>query len=231
MWLAYSTKEDLWVSRVQVPVRGSVSGPVSDNFDGLDVGGQITDWNIRRGQWAPVGIVAFPGADNKSLQLEDRDPYDYAKAERVFAEGATKSISCKVYAHQNSTGQLNVEVIDHGGHRAVRLVFGADGHVHATDGANAVDAGPYEANRWYTVSITVNAADGKYDASLDGNSIVRQAAFMEPASNVNRLCFRTGDVYTEPTRKVSRDFGGRDVENAGEPVPLAAYNIDDVSVN
>ncbi len=54
---------------------------------------------------------------------------------------------------------------------------------------------------------------------------------MEPASDVNRLVFRTGDLFMEPTRKTDRDIGGRDVVNAGEPVAIASYNIDDVSIN
>jgi hypothetical protein len=231
MWLTYSTKEDLWVARVPVPVRGSVQGPVSDNFNNMDVGGPIKDWNIRRGPWEPVGIVAFPSEGNQSLQLEDRDPYNYARAERVFAQGASKTISTKVYARQRDNGQLNVEVMNHTGNRAVRLVFASDGHIWVTEGAKSVDAGPYKSNTWYSLTIKVDAANGTYDAVLDGKSIAHQASFMEPASDVNRLCFRTGDLFTEPTRNTSRDIGGRDVINAGEPVPAAVYNIDDVSVN
>jgi len=231
MWLTFSTKEDIWVARVPVPIRGSVQGPVSDNFDNMKVDGPIKDWNILRGPWVPVGIVAFPSAKNKSLQLEDRDPYNYAKAERVFAQGASKAISFKLYAHQANTGQLNVEILNHTGNRAVRLVFGPDGHVWVTDGAKSVDAGPYKANTWYRLVIKVFAANGKYDATLNGKLIARHASSMEPASDVNRLCFRTGDLFTEPTRETSRDIGGGDVVNAGESVPAAVYNIDDVSVN
>jgi hypothetical protein len=33
MWLTYSVnKEDIWVSRVPVPVVGGVGGPVNDRF-------------------------------------------------------------------------------------------------------------------------------------------------------------------------------------------------------
>jgi hypothetical protein len=231
MWLTYSTKEDLWVARVPVPIRGAVQGPVSDNFNSMEVGGPIKDWNIRRGPWVTVGIVAFPSAKNKSLQLEDRDPYNYARAERVFAQGASKTISAKVYARQKDAGQLNVEVLNHTGNRAVRLVFGSDGHVWVTDGTRSVDAGPYKANTWYDLGIKVDAVNGKYDATLDGKTIAHQASFMEPASDVNRLCFRTGDLFDQPTRETNRDIGGRDLINADEPVPAAVYSIDDVSVN
>jgi len=231
MWLTYSTKEDIWVARVPVPIHGSVQGPVSDNFNNIGVGAPIKDWNIRRGPWVPVGIVAFPSAKNKSLQLEDRDPYNYAKAERVFAQGASKIISARVYMHQVNTGQLNVEVLNYTGNRAVRLVFGPDGYVWETDGSKSVDAGPYKANTWYSLTIKVFGAKGNYDASLNGKLIAHHASFMETTSDVNRLCFRTGDLFTAPTRETSRDIGGRDVVNAGESVPAAVYNVDDVLVH
>ena len=50
---------------------------MNDTFDD----GVIRDWNIYTGQWAQVRVV------NKSLELTDRDPYDYARAQRVFEEG------------------------------------------------------------------------------------------------------------------------------------------------
>ena len=231
MWLTYSTKEDIWVARVPVPIRGAVEGPARDSFDEMEVGGVVKNWNIRRGPWTPVSVVAFPSATRKSLQLESRDPYNYASAERVFAQETAKSISARIYAHQANTGQLNVEVLNRTGNRAVRLVFASDGHVHVTDGGQSVDGGPYQANTWYTLAIKVNAAAGKYDATLDGKPIAQQASFMEPATDVNRLCFRTGDLYAEPTRQTSRDLGGRDLPDADESVPVAVYNIDDVSVD
>ena len=230
MWLTYSTKEDIWVTRVQVPIRYQVEGPVSDSFDQIEVGGKVPDWNIRRGQWTPVGVVAFPGAANKSLELADRDPYDYARAERVFAEGASPRLSCRIYAHQSDTGRLEIDVLDHSGHRPVRIAFGEDGHIRASDGASSVDAGPYAADAWYDLAIAVNAADGKYDLSVNGKAAASGASFAEPAASVNRIAFRTGAFRTEPTRKTSRDIDGRDVVNPGEPVALATYNIDDVNI-
>ena len=46
----------------------------------------MTDWNTYSPRLAPVSIVDFPSAANKSLELQDKDPYDYARAIRVFPE-------------------------------------------------------------------------------------------------------------------------------------------------
>ena len=85
MWVTYSVnKEDIWISRIPLPIRDRINGPVEDFFNELDAGGTIPDWNIYRTQWATAEIVDFPSAQNKSLELKDCDPYDYAKAVRVF---------------------------------------------------------------------------------------------------------------------------------------------------
>lgn len=231
MWLTYSTKEDIWVARVPVPVRGTVEGAVADDFDDMEVGGTVKDWNIRRGPWTRVGIVGFPNAATKSLQLEDRDPYDYAKAERVFAQGSTKRISARIYAHRADTGQLNVEVLNHTGHCAVHVIFGPDGQVRCCDGTRSLVGGTFHADAWYALALEVDASTGTYSGTLDGKSIAHAASFLEPATDVNRLCFRTGDVYDQPTRETSRDLGGRDLPNADVPVPAAIYNIREVRVD
>jgi hypothetical protein len=46
---------------------------------------------------------------------------------------------------------------------------------------------------------------------------------------VERLSFRTGAFRTDPVRAADRYAGG-DLPNAGEPAPLAVFNIDDVVV-
>jgi hypothetical protein len=230
LWVTYSSnKEDIWVSRIPVPIRHKIQGPVEDSFDKLDVGGRIPDWNIHQPRWARTAVVAFPTAGNKSLQLEDRDPYDYAKAVRVFAEATSVRVACKVFARQSDTGRLEIEVLDHAGHRPVRIVFGDNGRVQAADGSSRADAGLYRAGSWYRVEIAVNAVERRYDVSLNGRLVVHQAAFAEPAASVERLSFRTGEFRTEPARQTDR-YAGADLSGADDPVTPAIYYVDDVSI-
>jgi len=216
MWLTYSgNKEDIWISRIPVPVRYKIEGPVNDSFDKVQVGGKIPDWNIYRPRWAPVSIAAFPSAKNKSLQLEDKDPFDYAKAVRVFAESKSAHIVFKVYARQAS-GRLEVEVLDAGGHRPVRVVFGEGGVA-------------LKAAAWQRIEIDADTASGKYDLSIDGKVVSRQAAFAEAVSTIERLSFRTGEYRTKPDRASDRYAGG-DLPNPGESAPLVVFNIDEVTI-
>jgi hypothetical protein len=231
LWVTYSNnKEDLWISRIPVPVRSAVVGPVADSFDKLDAGGTIPEWNVYRPRWANVSIAEFPSAANKSLLLEDREPYDHAKAVRVFAEAKSVRIAFRIFARQVDTGRMEIEVLDGAGRRPVRIALGEDGRVRASDGAGQVDAGPFLAGRWYQAELSINAATGRYDLAWDGRVVVREAAFAEAVTTVERLSFCTGAFRTEPTRQTNRYGVLADVANPDTAVAPAAYYLDDVAI-
>jgi len=230
MWVTYSVnKEDMWVSRIPVPVRCRVEGPVADGFDDMESGGHVRDWDIYSPLWAPVRVVDFPSASSKSLELRDEDPYDYAHAVRVFQEGAKAEISCRILARQANTGSLEIEVLDRFGNRPVRLRFGDDGRISAVDGDATVDLQPYEPNRWYKLDLSVDAAPfGHYDASIDGRTVLRKAALAEAVLSVERLSLRTGPYRDQPTRQTENERPHPPLPGGDEPAPLAVYNIKDV---
>lgn len=230
MWITFSVnKEDMWVSRIPVPVRYKVEGAVADRFDQLAVGAIVPDWNLYRPRWAGTSVVAFPSARNKSLQLSDSDPYDYAKAVRVFAESKTVHISLRLLARQTDKGRLEIEVLDHAGYRPIRVVLSERGRLQAANGDALVDAGGYRANAWHRIELAINVSEGRYDLSVDGKSVIRQAAFAEPVVSVERLSFRTGEYRTTPTRETDR-YGGLDLPDGDDPVTPAIYHIDDVLI-
>jgi len=230
MWIAYSVnKEDMWVSRIPTPVRYRVDGPVSDSFDDMPTGGDVTDWNIYSPLWAPVQVVDFPSAESKSLELRDQDPYDYARAVRVFQEGARAEISCRVYARQSDHGLLNIEVMDQHGNRPVRLRFDANGRIKAVDGSATVDLRAYEPDRWYELSLSFDATPfGSYSVSIDGQAVLSDAPLAEAVRSVERISFRTGPHRDQPTRQTKNERRHDPLEGADDPVPLAVYNLKDV---
>ena len=86
MWLTYSmNKEDMWVASVPVPLTDKVTRHVDENFNSLPAGKELDSWNYNSGLWAPVRINKMTDG-KKALLLEDWDPFDYARAERVVPE-------------------------------------------------------------------------------------------------------------------------------------------------
>ncbi|HEX4072697.1 MAG TPA: hypothetical protein VHX68_16060, partial [Planctomycetaceae bacterium] len=234
LWVTYSiNKEDIWVTRVPVPVHEWVDGPVHDTFDNLKAGGSVTDWNTYSPRWAPVSVVDFPSAANKSLELQDKDPYDYARAIRVFPESKRAALHFKVRAAQNHASRLEVEVTDRFGYRPVRLIFAEDGNLQILNGADVTNLMPYQADKWYDVGLSVDVANGRFDVTLDGKPVKSGALFTEYVKSVERISFRTGTDRERPNFKTSTEADrSPDLVNPDPdlPVPLATFHIDDVTI-
>ncbi len=229
MWITYSVnKEDIWVSRIPVPVRYSVDGPVADNFDEMETGGHVVDWNVYSPSLAPVRVVECPSG-GKCLELRDEDPYDYAKAVRVFKEGPKAEISCRVLAKQSGAGLLDIEVLDRYGNRPVRVRFDSDGRIKAINGGDTRDLQAYKADTWYKLGITVDASPfGHYGVTIDGQTVVSDAPLAEAVLSVERLCFRTGPYRDQPTRETDNERQHPPLTGADDPAPLAVYDVKEV---
>lgn len=233
MWLAYSVnKEDMWISRIPLPVKTAVRGPVNDDFDGVAAGAPVPEWNIYSPAWAKAAVEEFPSRRNRSLRLEDYDPYDYARAVRVFEESAEADISFRIYAHRNSRGALQAEVTDRHGNRPVRLVFGDDGTISVDTGSAVKQIARYEAGKWYDIGIAVRTAGlGSFDLTVNGKKVLEGMQAAQAVKSVERLSFRTGDYRNKPDRSTPNQERSEPLPGADERVPAAAYNIDDVKIS
>jgi hypothetical protein len=230
LWVTYSiNKEDMWVSKVPVPIRYAVSDAVNDTFDDMDTDGIIKDWNIYSPIWAPVAVVAYTDNTNKVLELRDADPYDYAKAVRVFQEGDVIEATFRVLAKQADQGSLEIELLDKKGNRPVRVWFSDEGKIKVQDTHEILEIGEYNANTWNAIAISADTTTQKYTVSMNGNALTH-AVFAEPASTLERLSFRTGPYRDHPTRQTVNEEYHDPLPHADEQNPVTIYHIDDVIV-
>jgi hypothetical protein len=203
MWLIYSmNKEDIWVSRIPVPIRGSVAHAVHDSFNGLMPGGVVTNWNVYSPRWAPVEVANFPSEQNKSLELKDGDPYDYARAVRVLPESKRGEIGFKVFPRQTDR-ELDVELENTHGVRPVRIELARNGEVEIANGSGMMSVMKYVPGKWLVFKIDYDTRSQKFTVAIDGRAVLRDAAFAEPVESLERISFRTG-----PYRKVRLDQSG-----------------------
>ncbi len=225
MWIFHSVnKEDLWATRVPTPALNRVTERVRDDFEAATANAAvIPSWNVYRPKWAPVEVVEFQGG--KRLRLRDHEPYDYAKAARVFPETSSVTVSLKVRPSQ-SDGQLDIDLLTPDGYRPVRLSFSADGQFKGNRGGDMESLGPYESDVWTEITIKADATAGTYRVTV-GNRSYTDRAFAEPATSLGRLELRTGDFRTVPILGTN-PYAPADLPNSEIPTHDHAFHIDDV---
>jgi hypothetical protein len=231
MWVAYSVnKEDMWVSRIPVPVRSSVRGFIEDSFDDLTPGERVPDWNIYSAIWAPTEIVDCGGSAGRCLRLQDRDPYDYARALRIFEESQRVRIQLNLNIEQQGDAELELEIQDQFGNRPIQLAFKNNGTVHVRDGADWKESTTSETDRWLALEIRIRADDGVFDVVINDDVVAREYRFFEDVHTVEHLLLRSGAFRTSPTRQMDPQELRIDEEGADEPVELSSFLVDRVLI-
>ncbi|HUX59506.1 MAG TPA: PA14 domain-containing protein [Bacteroidales bacterium] len=245
MWLTYSSnKEDVFVTRVPIPITGIVKKNVSDNFDNMETGGIVTDWNIYTGVWNSLGIIKENG--NSILRFQDKDPYDYAKAVRVFPETRNAEISFRLRSNRAKEGLLEIEVLNYKGQRPVRIVIdGNNGFIMSNIGEEMVKIGTYKEDEWLDFKININTVLNYYSLIINNKSVVDKKAFAETLSNkdnpynseydtptIERIEFRTGKYRMMDFSRYgygANDFlkNEPDLPEPDEALENAVFDLDD----
>ena len=232
LWVVYSSnKEDIWISRVPVPVQTEVRGPVRDDFTQMETGGVIEGWNIYSPQWCPIEIVDFPSDAEKSMRLKDIDPCDYAKAVRVFQKSSALSLSFELYI-ESSEQILDIEMVSVNGNRLIQTQIDHDRQLLVKNGNQTYQpAKRLKAGQWYSVGFQVDALKQQFTVQLDGKTIVKDASFTVLEGLPERIIFRTGSYrLTDDVQKYksgSAAVAGTDEPGADEPAPAGVYYVKD----
>ncbi len=192
LWLVYSmSKEDIWVSRIPLPVKADETSEVSDDFSKMPEGPFITGWNTYQPKWTSVAVGKVQ-VGNKCLLLSDSDPYDYARATRLFPRRKKVTVSFSVQAAQSDRGALEIELMGgFGSPRPVRITLGAEGSISAMDCERHVSLGTYEAGHWLDFKVEADAELGRFSVAIDGKAAVSNALFAQPSDSFERVSFRT----------------------------------------
>jgi hypothetical protein len=208
-----------------VPIKGTVDEDVNDDFENMKAGGLVTNWNIYTGLWNQIDVVKEKR--NKVLRLQDKAPYDYAKAVRVFPETTKAKISFDLRVQKPGRDALEIELQNYKGQRLVRIVI---------DGKN----GLVETGKWAKVVIDVDTTAGNdkeivsgedFAEAIDNTGNPYKSKFSTPT--VERIVFRTGvwrmrdfsryGFSANDYRKNEPDLPGAD-----EAVENAVFDIDNL---
>jgi len=224
LWVTYSmNKEDIWVAAIPVPVTDSVASDVDDDFSRMPAGKELARWNIYSPLWAPVSI------DNHTLQLKDTDPYDFAKAERVFPPAKKMQAEFSITPAQADHGLLQIEFQDARNIPAVRLSFEPDSTFIAKAGARIKKILTYHAGVTYKIRFTLNTDTRMYTVNINDKDAITQL-FFAPVESFTHIVFRTGEARHDPTAESPAE-AGTDLPHAGEKVPEARFTIHYLKTN
>ena len=222
LWVTYSNnKEDMWVSRIPVPVRMEATTHVNGSFSMFSTLSQLTDWNLYSPQWAPVVL------QGEWLQLSDCDPYDYAKAERLIPNTKELEVELDLKTAQNTHGELDIEFLDDGGNVCSRIVVDSTGVIRVKGGARyGTLLKHYEAGTTYHIKAVLSTSLHRAIYYLNGKKACERQ-FDTPVESVSRIVFRTGMPFDKPdiNTLADQDF---DMPRADESDLEASFAIANV---
>ena len=218
LYVVYSVnKEDIWVSRVPVPITGRVQTHTSDDFEKYEPRSFVPGWNAYSGVWCPVSLENVREADGTAfhaLRLKCKDPYDYAKLTRVFPESERVVIKTAVLARQNYFGRLEIDIEDGRGACVFRVIVDGDRTVKFKHGNGFSVAGTYGGR--VELELRVDAVARTVRASLNDGA-PETWRFFNSAGTVERVVFRTGKKRRRPYLDEDREFlPPDDLPGAGE---------------
>ncbi len=215
MWVSYSmNKEDMWVSKIPVPVKDKETKDIDENFSDAAV---INNWNLYSPIWCRTVV------QDKKLTLADSDPFDYAKAERIFPNAKKVVAEFSVTAQQNHTGVLEIEMTDVKATACLRLMLDSTGSILTKQGYRNKSLGKYNAGEAIKIKIELNVTTRFYTVTINDGKPNNNLCFA-PVQSVERIVFRTGAVRRFPNADTPTDQD-YDLPNADAKGKEAVYLI------
>lgn len=191
-------------------------------FNAQPKGKELDGWNLYSPQWAKVLIEKW--SNERVLALHDKDPYDYALAERVIPSASNMVAEFTVVPQQNNHGQLHVEFENAEGLGAIRLVFDNDSVLKAKNGYRYSGITRYEPGKEYHIEVSIDVKKRFYQVKINGEVKGHDRLLYRPVHEISRVAFRTGDIrrFPDTDSSTDQDF---DLKNQGTPVTEAIYYI------
>jgi hypothetical protein len=164
MWVVYSVnKEDIWISRIPLESDANV-------------------WNTYSPLWAPVTLT------RDGVNLTDRDPYDYARAVRLFSPREKITVSFDVTGTKNGDAPL-----------VVTLFSGACSRSAPTWGL----AGKGFLGDKLSCRIEADAAKHRYSLYLRNKPLATNVPLADWVTNFTGVSFSTGPAWPVSDRATS----------------------------
>ncbi len=193
LWLLYSVnKEDMWISRVALPIKPAETLYPSDNFKNMVIGSYVPGWNIYSPDWAPVAIADDEGSS--CLELKDADPFDNAHAVRLFPTSSKVRIQQEIKAAQTDA-HLEIDLCDSIGGKPIHIALTDNGSIQAFNDTGKIIVGKYSAGDYITITIDTDLEAGIYTVQINDNEPIHLEIATKGIQTIERLSLRTGNWH------------------------------------
>ena len=216
-------KEDIWFMRMPRTIRAEETAPVHDDFSRMP--GRVPEgWHIYSPCWARAAL------EDGCLALHDSDPYDYAKAVRLFPQAERAVIRLTLTAQGAHNGMLQMDAADRRGLTAMHLTLCPDGMLRLRGGNGELDVGRFEEGRPLDLTLEIDCRAQQATVHA-GDQPPKAMRFMNPVLSVERFILRTGSLRIMPTPEDAfKNVLQPDLPAAGERLSEAVYRIASVDI-
>ncbi len=233
LWVTYSmNKEDIWISRIPVPISGGGGDEIVESFMQEEPGTPPKSWNVYQPAWTSVAVVERDDLSGRMLRISDSEPYDYARAERLFREAGRVRIQFTLCPEQQDHGWFEMELLDSCGSLASRLALDHHGQVLAGTQTGWEIIGRYGAGQSlaFQLHADMEGEQAELSLSIDGSVVREKNLLLHKVAGIGRLCFRTGPRRESPTIHTSTAEHMPDLPHAGLPTKEAVYLLSDIQI-
>lgn len=207
-WMSYSiNKEDIWVTRVPVPVTGVQKEHVDETFQSQTPDSFVEGWNIYSPRRCPVTVKQY--GEKRYLELRDSDSADYARAMRIVKESEKLFVQTRLQLNRCDEGELYLEITDGKGQIAAGLWFDPQQRLRVLHGACPEEVlFEFEVGLWYDIALQVDCEQQRFSVSINGQESGHTWRFNYPCRAVERVVYRTGARRRWPHLDCDPDSAG-----------------------
>lgn len=190
-YLAYTVnKEDVWTSSTYVPISCIETEDIHEDFEECENGILPEKWNIYSPLWSPVKLMEYEG--KKVLALFDADPYDRARAMRIFPAYEKCIAEADILVTpRDDKNTFTIDLEDESGKVAVRFVFNNAGEIIVKNGGRYDLFSEYEKDKSLQFKLETDCGRNKYKLLIKQGEKVTEGEFALSNSvyNVQRILF------------------------------------------
>lgn len=197
LYLTYSVnKEDIWFARVPVPIEGEQklppdSAPLYEYYFNDQV---LRSWNLYQPFWSRIWA-----AEDGTIAVEDREPYDYARLVRLLFPRRSFRLLLRLRIEKLEEGKsVQIELCNRKHQTAVRLMFRPGGRLsHRT--VCELGLGAWKQKEDIELFLHVDCESFSYGVEIDARAVKdgrgkeARFPFMAAVNEIAELSVRTGE--------------------------------------